>query len=81
MRLRDIADCVGITERTAHQIVCELEQDGYLTRRRRGRRSVYTVNADRELPHALERGARVADLLRLSPSGEISGRARPAAGT
>ena len=79
MRLRDIADCVGITERTAHQIVCELEEDGYLTRRRSGRRSVYSVHTDRELPHALERGARVADLLRLSPSGEISHRALDAA--
>ena len=60
--------------------MCELEQDGYLTRRRSGRRSVYSVHTDRELPHALERGARVADLLRLSPSGKISGRARDAVG-
>jgi predicted transcriptional regulator of viral defense system len=79
MRLRDIADCVGITERAAHQIVCELEEDGYLTRRRNGRRSVYSVHTDRELPHALERGARVADLLRLSPSGAIPDHAREAA--
>jgi DNA-binding IclR family transcriptional regulator len=63
MRLRDIADCVGVTERAAHRIVCELEHAGYLTRRREGRRSVYSVHADRELPHALEAGARVRDLL------------------
>src|SRR4028119_2334626 len=37
MRLRDIADCVGITERAAHRIVCELEEAGFLTRHRAGR--------------------------------------------
>jgi predicted transcriptional regulator len=63
MRLREIADCVGITERAAHRIVCELEKEGYLTRRREGRRNVYDVHGAKELPHELERGARVADLL------------------
>jgi len=67
MRLREIADCVGITERAAHRIVCELEEEGYLTRRREGRRNVYEVHGERELPHALERGARVADLLDVVP--------------
>ena len=64
MRLREIADCVGITERAAHRIVCELEQEGYLARRRQGRRNVYSVHADRSLPHPLEQPARVGDLLR-----------------
>ena len=64
MRLRDIADCVGITERAAHRIVRELEAEGYLARRREGRRNVYEVHAGRELPHELERGARVGDLLK-----------------
>jgi DNA-binding MarR family transcriptional regulator len=63
MRLRDVADCVGITERAAHRIVCELESEGYLARRREGRRNVYEVARNRGLPHALERGARVSDLL------------------
>ena len=63
MRLRDIADCVGITERAAHRIVCELEEQGYLSRRRQGRRNVYEVHAARALPHELDRGATVRDLL------------------
>jgi predicted transcriptional regulator len=63
MRLRDVADCVGITERAAHRIVCELEQAGYLSRRRDGRRNVYEVAADRPLDDALEDGVRVGDLL------------------
>ena len=68
MRLREVADCVGITERAAHRIVCELEEEGYLTRRREGRRNVYEVHGERELPHELERGARVRDLLRITPA-------------
>jgi DNA-binding IclR family transcriptional regulator len=63
MRLRDIADCVGITERASHRIVCELEEAGYLTRRREGRRNVYDVHPQVPLPHQLERNATVGDLL------------------
>ena len=63
MRLRDIAQCVGITARATHRIVCELEASGYLTRRREGRRNVYEVHAGRALPHPLEREATVEALL------------------
>ena len=42
-RLRDIASAVGITERTALQIVNDLEQAGYLTKTRDGRRNQYTL--------------------------------------
>ena len=63
MRLRDIAQCVGITERAAHRIVCELEHGGYLTRHREGRRNVYQVHPGQSLPHPLERGATIDDLL------------------
>lgn len=62
-RLRDVAACVGITERAAHRIVCELEAAGYLSRRREGRRNVYSVDAARALPHELEGGAPVSNLL------------------
>jgi DNA-binding MarR family transcriptional regulator len=65
MRLRDIAECVGVTERSTQQLVCELEENGYLTRRREGRRNFYEVHADASLPRALER--------------VIGGEARPAA--
>jgi DNA-binding IclR family transcriptional regulator len=42
-RLRDIAAAVGITERTAVQIVNDLERAGYLTKIRDGRRNQYTL--------------------------------------
>ena len=45
-RLRHIADCVGITERATHRIVCELESAGYVTRHRLGRRNFYELHPD-----------------------------------
>jgi DNA-binding MarR family transcriptional regulator len=68
LTLREIAECVGITERTTHTIVCELEQAGYLTRHRNGRRNRYEVHADAPLRHELERGASVGELLAALPS-------------
>ena len=63
MRLREIAACVGVTERSAQQLVRDLEEDGYLTRRREGRRNVYAIHADMPLPHDLEQEVPVSDLL------------------
>jgi DNA-binding MarR family transcriptional regulator len=48
-RLRDIAEAVGITERTAAQIVSDLEQAGYLTKSRDGRRNQYVIVAFKRL--------------------------------
>jgi DNA-binding MarR family transcriptional regulator len=63
LRLREIADLVGITERTAMQIVVDLEEDGYLRRERRGRRNHYTVEPRLHLRHRLEEHHEVSDLL------------------
>ena len=45
-RLRDIAQDVDITERSAHRIVSELVDGGYLARERNGNRNHYQVLAD-----------------------------------
>jgi DNA-binding MarR family transcriptional regulator len=50
-RLRDIAATVGITERTAGQIVNDLEQAGYLSKSRDGRRNQYTIDDGKKLRH------------------------------
>jgi DNA-binding MarR family transcriptional regulator len=39
VRLREIAEAVGITERAAQRIVGELSAAGYVSRRRIGRRN------------------------------------------
>jgi predicted transcriptional regulator len=46
VRLREIGERIGITERAAHRIVTELAAAGYITRERNGRRNRYTINAD-----------------------------------
>jgi DNA-binding MarR family transcriptional regulator len=72
IRLREIGDKVGITERAVHRIVDDLDTAGYLARERRGRRSHYTVQTHLPLPDPLARGQRVGDLLKVlaEPPGE-----------
>jgi DNA-binding MarR family transcriptional regulator len=50
-RLREIAEAIGITERATHKLVSELVDEGYLTRRRVGRRNEYSVNCEQHLRH------------------------------
>ncbi|MBK7394758.1 MAG: winged helix-turn-helix domain-containing protein [Myxococcales bacterium] len=64
-RFRDLADQVGITERAAQRIVAELEEAGYLTHEREGRRNTYRVRAHLPLRHPVERKSKVAALLAL----------------
>jgi predicted ArsR family transcriptional regulator len=49
VRLGDVCETVGITERTARRVVAELVEDGYLSVERKGRRNHYTVAADSSL--------------------------------
>ncbi len=63
MRLRDIADCVGITERAAHRIVSDLCRAGYLTRHRDGRRNSYELHPDAPLRPELVADHTIGDLL------------------
>ena len=62
-RLRDLAEQAGITERSAGAIVGDLEEAGYVTRTRVGRRNTYVVHADRPFRHPAEADHAVADLL------------------
>jgi hypothetical protein len=63
IRLRDIGQRLGITERAAHRIVGELVGDGYLSRERRGRRNHYTIRPQLPLPDPVVRDQTVGDLL------------------
>src|ERR1700739_2696344 len=65
IRLRDIGERVGITERAAHRIVVELADAGYITRERNGRRNRYTINAHLPLPEPIARGQNVGELLEI----------------
>jgi predicted transcriptional regulator len=62
-RLRDLAERAGITERAAGSIVGDLEEAGYVTRSRTGRRNSYVVHADRPFRHPAEAGHDIGELL------------------
>jgi DNA-binding Lrp family transcriptional regulator len=74
IRLRDIGERVGITERAAHRIVVELVDAGYIRRERNGRRNRYAVNAHFPLPDPIARERSVGELLTLLTEGHESGR-------
>lgn len=68
IRVRDIAQCAEVTERTAHQIVGELIEAGYLTRHRVGRRNFYEVHPHRPLRHKLDRDHEIGEILNVLTS-------------
>lgn len=63
IRVRDVAERIGITERAAHRIVAELDAAGYITRRRDGRRNTYTINHGLSLPDQIVRGRNLGEFL------------------
>lgn len=65
IRLREVADKVGITERAVQRIVAELEDAGYLAHQRMGRRNHYEIDATQPLRHPLEDHLEIGALLRV----------------
>lgn len=65
IRLREVAERVGITERAAQRIVADLIEAGYLESTRQGRRNQYRVNSSLPLRHPLEEQNQVKALLAL----------------
>lgn len=62
-RQRDIAYAVGITVGAVQRIIHELEEGGYLTSERVGRRNQYKVIARERLRHPLEDQHSVGELI------------------
>ena len=63
LRLRDLAEEVGITERAVQGIVGDLEAAGFITKRREGRRNHYTIERKGSMRHRVEAGHTVGELL------------------
>ena len=66
-RTRDIAECVGITERAAQRIVADLVSSGYLTVTKHGRRNHYNVNRQGLLRHPLLENLEIGPLVDALP--------------
>jgi len=62
---REIALALGITERSVIRIIKDLEADGYITKRKEGRKNRYTVNTDLPLRRNDQREIPVYDLIQL----------------
>ncbi len=60
---REIANYIGVTERTTHKIISDLESAGYIRRRKIGRRNVYNVDPRLPLRHHTKADIMVEDLL------------------
>lgn len=80
---RQIADEVGITERATQSIIADLEEGGYLTRQRVGRRNVYDLHLAQPMRHPAQAnrpvGAILAPLLPARRRARISPRPTPLA--
>lgn len=60
---RNIADYVGVTERTVHNILSNLEAAGYIERTRHGRKNNYIVDSALPLRHHTKQDILASDLL------------------
>ena len=65
IRLRDVANTVGITERAAQRIVVDLAESGFLERERHGRRNRYLIHEETEMRHPAQEGYEIGALLDL----------------
>ena len=70
---REIANFVGVTERTTHKIISDLDIAGYIQRRKEGRRNIYDVNHNSPLRHHTKQDVLVSDLLEALASKSADG--------
>jgi DNA-binding transcriptional ArsR family regulator len=63
VRLRDIADVLGVTERRVFAIVNDLTEAGYVVKEKDGRRNRYRIQSHLPLPARIGREPTVGELL------------------
>ena len=79
-RVPEISQRAGLTERTTAAIIADLEQAGYLSRTRIGRRTRYEVHRDCPFRHKAQEGHRVGPLLHLLAAEQADGGTPPSDG-
>lgn len=63
LTLREVADLVGITERSVQRILGELEEAGFVRRERDGLRNRYRFKTSAHLRHPIEGHRTIGDLI------------------
>ncbi len=61
---RELSGAVGITERATRKIIADLEAEGYITKKREGRRIKYRVNPDLSMRHETYQDTAIGDFLK-----------------
>lgn len=64
-RVREIADAIGITERSALGIIGDLESEGYVSVEKVGRRNNYRVNTKLKFRHSMESHKNIGSLIKI----------------
>jgi DNA-binding IclR family transcriptional regulator len=80
VRLRDIATTLGITERSAYNIVSDLTEGGYVVKQKDGRRNQYQIQAHLPLREATTRERTIGEILDLLVDSSIRRRKRDETG-
>ena len=60
---RELSVEIGITERSVRKIIADLHNNGYITKKREGRRTRYGINPDQKLRHETHQEVEVDDFL------------------
>ena len=65
LRIRDLVESIGITERSVRAIIADLKEDGYISIVKNGRRNEYRINEDANFRHPAEATYQVNELLKI----------------
>lgn len=60
---RELSNDIGITERAIRKIIADLQADGYIGKKREGRRIKYRINPDLTVRHHTHEETAIGDLL------------------
>jgi hypothetical protein len=71
-RIRDLAQALDVTERTAFAVVADLIADGYVVKEKDGRRNRYHIQAERPLADSLSAERTIGQLVDLLVKAEAS---------
>ena len=64
-RIRDLATAIGLTERAVLGIVNDLENEGYVSVEKIGRRNKYQVHKKLKFRHSMESHKSIGDLIKI----------------
>jgi DNA-binding transcriptional ArsR family regulator len=60
---REVARSIGITERAVRTIIADLDDAGYIDRKKQGRRVIYSINPRLSLRHHTQREINIGNFL------------------